>query len=59
LVKAELLDASAATLDENHQHNDEQHAGCNPDKRGTVHFEFLSLRGGWKGASAQIYSRTA
>jgi hypothetical protein len=42
LVKAELLDASAATLDQDDQHDDEQHAGSNPDKSGTVHFKFLS-----------------
>jgi hypothetical protein len=26
-----LLDARAAALDENHQHNDEQNSGCDPD----------------------------
>ena len=40
LVKAELLDASAAALDQDHEYDDKQDAGSNPDKRGTVHLIF-------------------
>jgi hypothetical protein len=36
-MKAVLLDARAAALDQDNQHNDKQHTGNNPNNRGTVH----------------------
>jgi len=38
-VLAVLLNPSAAALDQDHQHNNKQHARNDPDNRGTVHFE--------------------
>jgi hypothetical protein len=36
-MKSELLDPSAAALDQNSQNDDNQHSGNNPNDRGSVH----------------------
>jgi hypothetical protein len=38
-VQALLLDLRAAALDQDNQHDDEKHAGNNPDNHGLVHIE--------------------
>src|SRR5580698_1893643 len=38
-----LLDPCATALDQNDQHDHEQHAGSNPDNRGSVHVKFSLL----------------
>ena len=41
-----LLDASAAALNQDNQHDDKKHPGHNPDNRGLIHFDSLpSLNG--------------
>ena len=41
-----LLDASAAALNQDDQHDDKKHPGHNPDNRGLIHFDSLpSLNG--------------
>jgi hypothetical protein len=41
---AVLLNPCAAALDQDHQHDDKQHARDNADNRGTVHFEISLFR---------------
>jgi hypothetical protein len=36
-----LLDASAAALNQDDQHDDKKHPGHNPDNRGLIHFVSL------------------
>jgi hypothetical protein len=36
-----LLDASAAALNQDDQHDDKKHPGHNPDNRGLIHFDSL------------------
>jgi hypothetical protein len=43
LPEPQLLDAGAAALDEDHQHDHEQDACDNPDKGCIVHFSFPFL----------------
>jgi hypothetical protein len=43
-MKAVLLGSCATALDQDNQHDHEQHAGSNPDKRGTVHVKSPFLR---------------
>jgi len=42
--KPPLLDASAAALDEDHQHDHKQNSGDSTNNGGIVHFDFLSFR---------------
>jgi hypothetical protein len=42
--KAPLLDVSPATLDEDHQYDQEQDAGDSTNQGGIVHFDFHSFR---------------
>jgi hypothetical protein len=43
-VNAVLLDLSAATLNQNAQHDNEKQSGNNPDNYGLIHFESPFLR---------------
>jgi hypothetical protein len=42
-----LLDACAAALNENHQHDHKQNTGDNPNNGGVVHFDFPFLSTRW------------